>query len=235
MLEWFETLADRYWLLPDTEGEEEARFIKRALRLRKGQAVLDAPCGAARICFHLSLAGCSVTGVDLRQQFLNRARRRYHAAGLKGRFLVSDIRSIEFENEFDCVFNWGGSFGYFTDDENLEILRLCACALKPGGRLLLDQVNRERILRDFLYERRNGSFVFRNSWDNIGKRIISHRIVRGRDNPKNVSSMRAYTRRETERMFEKAGLEVERFYGWITGEPYARSSRRMIAVANKPK
>ena len=44
MQDWFETMEERLWLLPDEKGEEEARFIKKALLLRKGQAVLDAPC-----------------------------------------------------------------------------------------------------------------------------------------------------------------------------------------------
>jgi len=49
MSDWFETMEERLWLLPvhriqirNEKGEEEARFIKKALRLRKGQAVLGA-------------------------------------------------------------------------------------------------------------------------------------------------------------------------------------------------
>ena len=42
MDQWFETLEDRFWLRPDEIGAEEAKFIKRALRLRSGQKVLDA-------------------------------------------------------------------------------------------------------------------------------------------------------------------------------------------------
>ena len=33
MLQWFETVADRFWLKPDTEGEMEAKFILKALHL----------------------------------------------------------------------------------------------------------------------------------------------------------------------------------------------------------
>ena len=76
---------------------EEARFIKRALHLRKGQSVLDAPCGAGRIAFHLARAGCVVTGIDLRPQFIRRARRRFRRAGLRGELKAMDMRDVDFE------------------------------------------------------------------------------------------------------------------------------------------
>ena len=60
-----------------------------------------------------------------------------------------DLRSIEFENEFHAIYNWFNSFGYFSDGENAEVVRRFARALRPGGRLLIDHLNRERILRNF--------------------------------------------------------------------------------------
>ncbi|MCJ7645339.1 class I SAM-dependent methyltransferase [bacterium] len=226
-------MEEHLWLLPDEKGEEEARFIKKALRLRKGQRVLDAPCGAGRITFHLAGAGCAVTGVDLRPQFVNRARRRFREEGLQGRFRVMDLRSLDFEEEFDGIFNWGGSFGYFSEKENLELLRLYARALSPSGRLLIDQVNREYILRHFMPEKRRGEVIVRNYWDKDKQRIISRRIVDGQNDPKNMSSMRLYTFRETKELFKQAGLVVEAFYGSFQGEEFRRSSPHMIAVGRK--
>jgi len=233
MSDWFETMEEHLWLLPDEKGEEEAWFIKKALRLRKGQAVLDAPCGAGRIAFHLACQGCAVTGVDLRPQFVNRARRRFRTEGLLGRFRVMDLRRLEFEQEFDGAFNWEGSFGYFSERENLELLRRYARALRPGGRLLVDQVNREYILRHFIPEQRRGEVIVRNYWDKDAQRIISRRIVDGRNDPKNMSSMRLYTFRETKELFKRAGLVVEAFYGSFHGEKFRRSSPHMIAVGRK--
>jgi SAM-dependent methyltransferase len=233
MPHWFETMEERHWLQPDEQGEEEARFIKKALRLRKGQRVLDAPCGAGRIAFHLSLRGCSVTGVDLRHRFVNRARQRFRKEGLTGRFQVMDLRSLDFEQEFDGAFNWGGSFGYFSDKENLELLRRYARALRPGGRLLIDQVYREYILRHFAAEKKRGEVLVWNYWDKEAKRIISRRIVDGRNDPKNMSSMRLYTLRETKELLENVGLRVEAFYGSFKGEKFSRSSPHLIAVGRK--
>jgi hypothetical protein len=32
MPHWFETMEEHLWLLPDEKGEEEARFIKKAMK-----------------------------------------------------------------------------------------------------------------------------------------------------------------------------------------------------------
>jgi len=132
---WFETMEDRFWLQPDDVGGEEARFILKALRLRRGDAVLDAPCGAGRLSLHLARAGCVVTGIDLRETFIRRARRRFRVAGLHGTFRVLDLRRLDMEGQFDGIINWGGSFGYFSEAENARLVEAYVRALRPGGRL----------------------------------------------------------------------------------------------------
>ncbi len=233
MLKWFETLADEHWLPPDEQGAEEAQFIMRALRLRKGKAVLDAPCGAGRVSVHLAHRGCQVTGVDLRRTFVNRARRRFRQEGVPGRFVVADLRELDFESEFDAIFNWYGSFGYFTDAENADLVRRYARALRPNGRLLIGQPNREYILRHFLREIPMANVVSRNSWDPKAKRVITRRYVDGVYDPKNISSMRLYSPAEMTEMLVRAGLTLVGMYGSVTGEAYVKSSRQMYVVGRK--
>ncbi len=233
MSDWFGTLDDTLWLKSDESGEDEARFIKRSLHLRKGQAVLDAPCGAGRIGFHLALAGCQVTGVDLRRDFINRARRRFRKAGLRGSFVVQDLREIDFDNQFDGIFNWSGSFGYFPEEDNFGLLSRYARALRSGRRLLIDQPNREYILRQFIPERPTETVVFRNSWDSSKQRIFSHWIIDGKNDPRNISSIRLYTPGQMNLLFEQADLKVESVYGSFGGNVYRKSSRRMITVGRK--
>lgn len=233
MAEWFENLGEEHWLLPDEVGEDEARFIKKVARLRKGQKVLDAPCGAGRIAFHLARWGCDLTGIDLRPKFVARAKRRFRKYGLSGSFQALDLRHLDSIEEFNCIYNWGGSFGYFSDEENLLLLRLFARALKKGGRVVVDQVHREHLLRHFLPEIKRGEVTVYNRWDAAGQRVVSHRQVAGRKRTADVSSMRVYTRRQTERLFERAGLVVEHVYGWNPAGEFQRSSHRMIFVGEK--
>ena len=147
--DWFEQLHDSLWLRPDEGGEEEADCLRRMLRIRRGQRVLDAPCGAGRVAFHLANRGVQVVGIDLRKSFIDRAKRRFRREGVKADLRCMDLRAIEFEDEFDAVCNWFISFGYFSDRENAEVVMRFSRALRPGGRLLIEQLNRERILRNF--------------------------------------------------------------------------------------
>ena len=233
MPDWFETMDDDLWLRPDEVGQDEAHFLKDALHLRQGQAVLDAPCGAGRIAVHLARAGCHVTGYDLREAFIARATKRFRDAGLDGAFVIGDLRTMDFQGEFHAAFNWLGSFGYFDDGGNLEVAKRYARALLPGGRLLIDQPNREFLIRNFVAVRDAGSLTVRNRWDREAERVISERVIGGVSAPRNRSSMRLYTPLQMRLLLEEAGLRAEAMYGSSAGDGWRRSSRRMITVARK--
>jgi SAM-dependent methyltransferase len=232
---WFETMEDRYWLRPDDVGGEEVRFILDALGLRRGDAVLDAPCGAGRISLHLARAGCVVTGIDLRDTFIRRARRRFRAAGLHGTFRVLDLRRLDMEGQFDGVLSWSGSFGYFSEAENARLVGAHVRALRPGGRLLIEQPDREHILRHFQQVMPVGSFTVRNGWDARNQRVVSRRSESGVEDRRNSSSMRLNTPAQMRALFERQGLIVEQVQRSLVFESkYGRSVPRMVTVGRKP-
>jgi SAM-dependent methyltransferase len=236
MGEWFEEFAEGLWLKPDEEGAEEAAFITGALRLQTGDSVLDAPCGAGRIAVHVARHGCAVTGVDLQESFLQRARAMLRNEGLDGRFLQMDLREMAFRDEFDGAHDWFGSFGYFSDEENRHVLERFATALRPGGRLLIDQVNREYVLRNFRATMERPGLRITNRWNARTQRIEGEWITTADGEEEHShSSMRLYTPAQLKRAFEHAGPEVEATYGDFDGSPYRRASRRLIVVGRKPE
>ncbi len=235
MPDWIEAFDwNRLWQPPDERGADEARFIKKALHLRQGHTVLDAPCGTGRIAIHLARAGCIVTGVDLQERFIKHARGQFREAGLKGRFLVMDVREMDMENVFHGISNWFGSFGYFSDEKNLDVLRRYARALRPGGRILIDQINREKVLRHFTpQEHTIGNVSAHYSYDAATQRINARYSVDGLHDPCNTYYERLYTPTQMAGLFEQAGLTVEQMYGSLDAEAFRRSSRRMITVGSK--
>ncbi|MBM4048677.1 MAG: methyltransferase domain-containing protein, partial [Planctomycetes bacterium] len=207
MTEWFRTFDESFWLRPDDVGAEEAAFIRKALRLRKGQRVLDAPCGAGRIAVHLAKAGCIVTGVDLTESFIRRARGRFRRERLPGTFTAMDLRQLDFHEQFHGIYNWLGSFGYFSDAENADLVCRYARALRPGGRLLIDQPNREFLLRHFARRKAFGDATSYNRWDARAERVESRRIARRQGRSiESLSSIRLYTPSQMRRLCERAGL-----------------------------
>ena len=232
MSEWFHHLDDSLWLEPDDSGEQEALFIRKALRLKRGRRVLDAPCGAGRIAVHLVRAGCIVTGVDLNPRFIERARRRFATEGVSGQFAVSDLRQLDYQQEFDAICNWDGSFGYFSDAENADVLRRFAAALKPGGRLVVEQINRQFLMSqsDVVLDLRPGTRLDR--WNASTQRMDSVWTIEREDGEVTChSSTQLYTPAEFRELLERVGLRWERAYGM--GRGHRPPSRRLIVVGRK--
>jgi SAM-dependent methyltransferase len=62
-------------------------------------------------------------------------------------FVHADIREMEFDGAFDAAICMGTTFGFFDDDANRDVLVRLFQALRPGGRVLLDVVNRDYVTR----------------------------------------------------------------------------------------
>ena len=232
---WFDNYDRNFGLKADDTGEDEARFIRRVLHLRRGQSVLDIPCGAGRVAAHLANYGCKVTGVDMTPSYIRRARARFRKDRLDGRFICSDMRSVDFQNRFHAIYIWQGSFGIFSDAENLGVVCGLARALRKGGRLLIDQPNREFILRHFRPTRKSGSVRSVTTWNPKTERMTTRFTeTLGRNLRSWHLTMQFYTPRQFRRLFESAGLKVEAMYGDLAGTPYSRGSRRIHAVGRKP-
>ena len=61
----------------------------------------------------------------------------------------ADMRHLpdDLENQFDAVINMFSSFGYLeSEDDDQQVLHQISKALKPGGKLLMDLLNREWVI-----------------------------------------------------------------------------------------
>ncbi len=232
--DWVQAFDEGLWLRDDEGAEDQAAFIKRALKLRKGQTVLDAPCGAGRIMLEMARAGLLVMGIDHNPHFVDRARAALEAEELPGELAVADMREIGFVECFHGAFNWGGSFGYFSEEENRRVLERLAHAVRPGGRVLVDQPNREHLLRTFRERMELRGAVVENRWNKRTETVQSAWTLRRRGSTHTYqASVRLYTRAQFDRLLKQADLAPEAHYGSAGGEDFARSSPRLIAVGRK--
>ena len=222
--QWFHDFFADCWFGPNHVLPHHVDFVWQALKLRKGTTVLDIPCGDGQMAIQLARRGCTVTGIDLQPLFIQKAKRRFMKEGLPGVFRREDMRSLSEVGRYGAVCNWFNSFGYFSEKENLETLRLFARALKPGGRLLITQNNRAAYLRK--YAKANNT-VFEDGdirkqiiWDDQAKRFRST-FTRVKDGATQTCQIdhRLYSRREFEKMFQAAGLEIDTVYGNVDFSP----------------
>jgi SAM-dependent methyltransferase len=115
--------------------------------LPQGSTILDVGCGLGLHALDLTARGYLVVGLDLSLPMITRAAEMAQYRGLKINFLHADIRKIEFDGSFDGVMCIGTTFGFFDEESNRDVLVRLRDALRPGGRLLIDVVNRDFVIR----------------------------------------------------------------------------------------
>lgn len=176
--EWFSTWFNSpyYHLLYDQRDDEEAEaFIRELcsrLALNAGASVLDLACGAGRHSRVLHDLGYTVWGADLSPNSISEAS-KHAGEGLS--FFVHDMRD-PLPQVYDAIFNLFTSFGYFdTVAANAQVLRSVYNALVPGGILVIDFMNAERVVRELKprQEIRKGDVVF-----HIKREVVNGRIVK---------------------------------------------------------
>jgi len=242
---WWETFFDDRYLRiygPLTSPEatqQQVQGIISYLDLQPGESVLDLACGYGRIAIPLAQQGLQVTGLDLSEVLLGQARAAAREAGVQIRWHRGDMREIPWTEEFDAVISIFTSFGFFADDrENQRVLEGARRALKPGGRLLIDVMNRDwRVRQDIQrhWFEAGELIVLAEPWlDPVaGRTGETWRWLEGGEWQSMEFDVRIYTATELKAMIEAVGLRWVTVYGGWTGEPLIPLSRRIVAIARR--
>jgi len=223
-------------------AQQEARLIEVMLDLKPGMDVLDIPCGNGRITNHLAALNCRVVGLDSNPYFLEQARLDADIHGVSSEFNIGDMREIQFSEQFDRIINWHNSFGYFEDDEIRQFAKSLQRALRPGGKLLVDQVNRERILKNLLPSGALWTDAIQVGEDLMIDRIRYNvetgrmdvvRVIYREGNRRQIPySLRLLTVPEIKTWLLEAGFSKVEAFG-EDGEPLRLDHRRMMIVAER--
>ena len=148
MKQWYEELFTNYAQKYDCESFVqgtigECDFIEREINYDKNTRILDIGCGTGRHCIELANRGYQVTGIDLSESQLARAKEKASAENLAISFVQHDARKLTFRDEFDLVIMLceGGFSLMETDEMNFQILRNASNALNPQGKLIFTTLN----------------------------------------------------------------------------------------------
>src|SRR6266487_718960 len=130
------------------QTEAEALGAVSVAEVEPGTAVLDCPCGFGRHSVVLARAGFTVTGADRSQVLLDEAR--LQAGDLELELVQADYRELPFEEaSFDAVLNLFTALGYVGREGDKQALGEFRRVLKPGGRLVVETMQRDRLARIF--------------------------------------------------------------------------------------
>ena len=247
--DWFESFfgADYFEIYRDFFTPEstaaEVEGIASLLGLPPGARVLDLACGHGRHAIPLAERGFEVTGYDLSEVFLARARADAETRGVTVRWVQGDMRALSFEAEFDAVINIFTAFGYFADErDDVETLRRVRRSLAPGGRFLLETLHRDGLVARFRpqleYTTSNGTLVRRNYvWD-LARGVIEDRVQLVRPDGSQAeyaSSLRVRSLHELLGLVRRAGLEPVSWYGGLDGSALELASRRLVLISARPQ
>ena len=243
---WWETLFDDRYLqlfgpLASAQvTQQQVDGIVAYLDLQPGDSVLDLACGYGRLTIPLAERGLVVTGLDLSETLLGQARAAAADARVQVTWHKGDMRDIPWRDSFDGVINVFSSFGYFDDEtENRRVLSGVARALKPGGRFLIDVVNRDwRVCqRPERYWFEVGELiVLAEPWLNpvTGRSGETWRWLEEGQWQSLEFDTRLYTATELRTMVEAAGLAWHTVYGGWEREEFNPQSKRIVALAERP-
>lgn len=148
MKQWYELLFENYALKYDKEcfvqgTSGECDFIEKEIAYDRSLKIIDIGCGTGRHSIEMAKRGYQITGIDLSESQLKRAREKAKEQGVEIDFQKQDARDLSFVREFDlAIMLCEGSFPLMeTDEMNFEILKNATKALKSKGKLIFTTLN----------------------------------------------------------------------------------------------
>jgi SAM-dependent methyltransferase len=238
MVSWAERLA-----------REEA-FFRRVFDANGARSALDAACGTGMHAIAFARQGLRCAGADLSPAMIDKARENARAAGVSVRFEICGFGGLSrlFSEPFEAVTCLGNSLPHLPDDETLAAaLGDFASVLAPGGVLVIQNRNYDRVLREktrFMPVTSrtddSGETLFLRITDFLGGESLSFSIVTLRKRngawgqTVKTTPLRAMRRETLENALHGAGFRSVETYGSFAFAPFdAPGTGDLIAVAKK--
>jgi len=146
--QWYEQFFENYGKKYDSESYTqgtvgECDFIEAEIKFDKSLKILDIGCGTGRHAIELTKRGYNITGIDLSEAQLERAKEKAQAENLLIDFQCQDARNLSFEGEFDvAIMLCEGGFPLMeTDEMNYEILKSVTKSLKSQAKFIFTTLN----------------------------------------------------------------------------------------------
>ncbi len=224
--------------LTDQRSDTEVAALVSLLGLDEPKDILDLACGFGRHTNRLAALGHVMIGVDQSPGFLEIARKDAAERKVRVDYQLGDMRHLKFDVQFDYVLLLYTAFGYFSDEDNFQVLVNVRKALRPGGYFIFDTPNRDsvvKLLPPYLVTEKEGNLMIdRHSFDSLTGRLYNKRIViRDGIRKDKPNFVRLYNPNELSALFPQAGLELFRIYGGFDGQEFSSESRRMVVIAHK--
>ena len=219
------------------EADEDLEKLLSLLNVPENSVCLDLGCGFGRHLATLHSRGILAFGVDLSWDLLMVNPPQIRKKGL---LIQADMRRLPFlKNQFDFVFSFFSSFGYFADDsENIQVLNQIQSVLKPGGMLVLDYLNAS-FIKNHLVPLDSSTFddfmLTQRRWiDTEINTVEKEIIIQDESGTRSYRErIKLYDKTDFAQMFNKSGLMITRTMGDYDGGTVKDDSSRLIVFGEK--
>ena len=241
----FTGLSLQLWreAIPPAQTKAEVEFLDDVLGADEpGSRFLDVPCGNGRHARPLAARGYEITAVDLSPDFLEEGKRLAGEQGVADKitWVQQDMALLDFEDAFEGAYCLGNSFGYRDYEGMMTYLGAVARALRPGGRLVLDNaMSAESLLpnlEDKVWDRVGEDFVLlgENSYDPMESRLDTRfTILRNGQEEVHQVSHWVFTTAEMQRMLASVGMKTLALLNSVQGDPFNLRDLEVVIVAEK--
>lgn len=205
-------------------------FIKEKLGSVNGKAILDIGCATGELAFQLANAGAKVTAIDLNEDLLQQAREKKVHNGLVFRNGNMLALKQDFEaQQFDVVQCFGNTLVHLSSKELVgQMLEGANAVLKPGGQLLLQILNYDYIVGEFvstlpLIETENIRFIRRYKFGEDSGLIAFQTDLEIKSENKILSNetlLLGLKSEELKSLLRRAGFKNIRFYASFKQEAF---------------
>jgi SAM-dependent methyltransferase len=245
--ELFENFAEGYEREMFTKGTiGEVDFFEKEAGFNRELKILDIGCGTGRHAIELASRGYRVTGIDLSDDQLARARSVAAAKNLDIPFIRMDARDFNFNGGFDlAIMICEGAFPLMeTDEMNFRILQNAFNSLADGGKLIFTTLNGLfplfHSVKDFINQGSPGGITDGNSFNLMTFR--DHSVYDFTDDKGNRKVLqcneRYYVPSEITWLLRSIGFGDISIYGCRLGafsreEPLTTEDYEMLVIARK--
>jgi SAM-dependent methyltransferase len=151
--EFYDELGPEYDRMVSWEARlaREEPFFRSLFAERGVRRVLDAACGTGMHALMFARQGLAAAGADVSPEMIARARTHAREAGLNADFEVAGFGGMaaRFSGVFDAVTCLGNSLPHILDPAELHAcLADFAALLRPGGTLVIQNRNYDRVLEE---------------------------------------------------------------------------------------
>jgi 2-polyprenyl-3-methyl-5-hydroxy-6-metoxy-1,4-benzoquinol methylase len=210
----------------------------------KGKKVLDIGCATGELAFQMAGGGALVTGIDLNEDLLDKAKTSKTHSNLN--FQKGDMLQLKNDfrpGEFDVVLCFGNTLVHLPSQELIsEMLRGVHSVLKPGGLFLLQILNYDYILSEPvtalpLIETENIKFVRQYVFEERSPLISFKTELHLKKEGEvifNQTPLLALKSNELRELLDNAGFGFVELFANFKEEPFGGKHIPLVAKAVKP-